>query len=165
MYPLTSSYFTDEALAYEKKLFKTGYVGTELWASISGAFHVLPWDEGRMLINDNGVHKVMSNRCLHRQATMLEGSGQLKGNIICPLHLWSYRTAGDLVKAPRFAETPKCKLQSTGTLAREGYLFEPGNTITSCLDELGERLPSLAGYQLRSVEAYPRRSNWKTFMG
>jgi hypothetical protein len=58
---------------------------------------------------------------------------------------------------------PGCKLPSFSTQAYSGYLFEQVYP-TSWLDELGSRLPSLEGYQLRSIETYPRRSNWKTFM-
>ncbi len=47
----------------------------------------------------DGVLRAMSNVCLHRMSTLLEGSGNKKA-IVCPYHAWSYSLDGSLRGAP-----------------------------------------------------------------
>ncbi len=52
------------------------------------------------VIRDNqGCLRAMSNVCLHRMSTLLEGSGNRR-LIICPYHAWSYTLDGSLRSAP-----------------------------------------------------------------
>lgn len=53
-----------------------------------------------VVIRDNeGALLAMSNVCLHRMSTLLEGSGNKRG-IVCPYHGWSYNLDGTLRAAP-----------------------------------------------------------------
>ena len=47
----------------------------------------------------DGVLRAMSNVCLHRMSTLLEGIGNKKA-IVCPYHAWSYNLDGSLRGAP-----------------------------------------------------------------
>jgi phenylpropionate dioxygenase-like ring-hydroxylating dioxygenase large terminal subunit len=46
----------------------------------------------------------MSNVCLHRMSTLLEGSGNTR-SIVCPYHAWTYNLDGTLRGAPYMKET------------------------------------------------------------
>lgn len=53
-----------------------------------------------MVLRDGqGELKAMSNVCLHRMSTLLEGSGNTK-RIVCPYHAWTYNLDGSLRGAP-----------------------------------------------------------------
>ncbi len=52
-----------------------------------------------VLRDRDGVLRAMSNICRHRMATLLEGSGNLKGRISCPYHAWTYNLDGQLIGA------------------------------------------------------------------
>ena len=47
----------------------------------------------------DGKLRAMSNVCLHRMSTLLEGSGN-KRAIVCPYHAWTYNLDGTLRAAP-----------------------------------------------------------------
>jgi len=47
----------------------------------------------------DGILRAMSNVCLHRMSTLLEGRGN-KRSIVCPYHAWTYNLDGSLRGAP-----------------------------------------------------------------
>lgn len=49
--------------------------------------------------DQDGGLRAMSNVCLHRMSTLLEGSGNVK-SIVCPYHAWTYSLDGGLRGAP-----------------------------------------------------------------
>ncbi len=49
--------------------------------------------------DSSGELRAMSNVCLHRMSTLLEGSGNRKA-IVCPYHAWTYNLDGSLRGAP-----------------------------------------------------------------
>jgi phenylpropionate dioxygenase-like ring-hydroxylating dioxygenase large terminal subunit len=53
-----------------------------------------------IVLRDNGGSlRAMSNVCLHRMSTLLEGRGNTR-SIVCPYHAWTYNTDGTLRGAP-----------------------------------------------------------------
>jgi phenylpropionate dioxygenase-like ring-hydroxylating dioxygenase large terminal subunit len=57
----------------------------------------------------DGRLRAMSNVCLHRMSTLLEGSGN-KRAIVCPYHAWTYNLDGTLRAAPAMTlNTAFCK--------------------------------------------------------
>ncbi|MEO0328517.1 MAG: SRPBCC family protein [Pseudomonadota bacterium] len=52
-----------------------------------------------VLRDREGALKAMSNVCLHRMSTLLEGRGNTK-TIVCPYHAWTYNLDGSLRGAP-----------------------------------------------------------------
>jgi len=67
-----------------------------------------------VLRDREGGLRAMSNVCLHRMSTLLEGSGNTR-SIVCPYHAWTYNLDGTLRGAPFMKET-------TG-FCREAYVL------------------------------------------
>jgi choline monooxygenase len=179
-----SSYF-DEAL-FQRELetiFQRGprYVGHINAVPNLGDYYALPQEnEGRALIRTaNGV-ELVSNICRHRQAVMLKGRGNLGdnakghagGNIICPLHRWTYSggsglsKVGELVGAPHFAQDPCLNLTRYPLREWNGMLFEDnGRDIQADLADMGPaQTLSFEGMVLGHVEQHICNYNWKTFI-
>ena len=174
-----SSYF-DEAL-FQRELdtiFKSGprYVGHQLSVPHPGDYYALPQEgEGRARVrNAQGGIELVSNVCRHRQAVMLKGRGSLQGhgkghaggNIVCPLHRWTYSPGGELLGAPHFSQDPCLNLNNYGLREWNGLLFEDnGRDITADLAGMGPRAQlNFDGYVLDHVEMHECNYNWKTFI-
>ena len=174
-----STYF-DEALFQRElnTLFRQGprYVGHQLAVPHPGDYYALPHEaEGRALVrNAQGGVELVSNVCRHRQAIMLNGRGNLQnqqkgsagGNIVCPLHRWTYAPDGQLLGAPHFAQDPCLNLNNYALQAWNGLLFEDnGRDIAADLAGMGPRAQlNFDGYALDRVELHECHYNWKTFI-
>jgi choline monooxygenase len=175
--PVTS-YF-DQAL-FQRELetiFQQGprYVGHQLAVPNVGDYYALPHEgEGRALVRSaNGV-ELVSNVCRHRQAVMLKGRGSLNtqapgsagGNIVCPLHRWTYAPSGELLGAPHFAHDPCLNLNNYKLREWNGMLFEDnGRDILADLAGMGPAKDlNFDGYALDHVELHECNYNWKTFI-
>ena len=174
--PVTS-YF-DQAL-YEREmdlLFQQGprYVGHALAVPEVGDFMALPQEhEGRALVRNAQGIELISNICRHRQAVMLKGRGNLNnptlnmgGNVVCPLHRWTYASNGQLLGAPHFQQDPCLNLNNYKLREWNGLLFEDnGRDIEADLAHMGPRSQlDFTGYQLDHVELHECNYNWKTFI-
>ncbi|RYF00190.1 MAG: aromatic ring-hydroxylating dioxygenase subunit alpha [Comamonadaceae bacterium] len=174
-----SSYF-DPAL-FQRELdtiFQRGprYVGHQLSVPHAGDYYALPQEgEGRALVrNAQGGVELISNVCRHRQAVMLKGRGTLQGqgkghaggNIVCPLHRWTYAPSGELLGAPHFSHDPCLNLNNYGLREWNGLLFEDnGRDITADLAGMGPMAElSFEGFSLDRVELHECNYNWKTFI-
>ncbi len=173
-----SSYF-DEAL-YQRELssiFQRGprYVGHQLAVPNVGDYYALPHEgEGRALVRTPKGVELISNVCRHRQAIMLKGRGSLDtsqkgsagGNIVCPLHRWTYAPGGQLLGAPHFAHDPCLDLANYKLRDWNGLLFEDnGRDIAADLAGMGPRADlDFSGYALDRVELHECNYNWKTFI-
>jgi phenylpropionate dioxygenase-like ring-hydroxylating dioxygenase large terminal subunit len=175
-----SSYF-DEGLFREeqKRIFPAAprYLGHALALPEVGDYLALAQeDNGRALVrNANGV-ELVSNVCRHRQAVMLQGRGNTGGNIVCPLHRWTYDLEGTLVGAPHFAEDPCLSLKRLpqGELQQwNGLVFEaPSRPASHGLRHVATDLRALGvaaqldfgGYQFHSARLHPCAYNWKSFI-
>ncbi|MEY4676287.1 MAG: Salicylate 5-hydroxylase, large oxygenase component [Pseudomonadota bacterium] len=174
--PVTS-YF-DEALFQREMalLFQQGprYVGHTLAVPEVGDYMALPQEhEGRALVRNAQGIELISNICRHRQAVMLKGRGNLNdparamgGNIVCPLHRWTYGTDGKLLGAPHFQQDPCLNLNNYKLREWNGLLFEDnGRDIEADLANMGPRSQlDFTGYQLDHVELHECNYNWKTFI-
>ena len=174
-----STYF-DEALFQRElnTLFRQGprYVGHQLAVPHPGDYYALPHEaEGRALVrNAQGGIELVSNVCRHRQAIMLNGRGNLQtqqkgsagGNIVCPLHRWTYAPDGQLLGAPHFAQDPCLNLNNYKLQEWNGLLFEDnGRDIAADLAGMGPRAQlNFDGYALDRVELHECNYNWKTFI-
>ena len=173
-----SSYF-DEAL-YQRELasiFQRGprYVGHALAVPHRGDYHALPQENaGRALVRSPQGIELVSNICRHRQAVMLQGRGNLAeqqkgsagGNIVCPLHRWTYAPDGQLLGAPHFSSDPCLNLNNYKLREWNGLLFEDnGRDIAADLAGMGPRAQlDFTGYALDRVEMHECNYNWKTFI-
>ncbi|MGO4307713.1 aromatic ring-hydroxylating oxygenase subunit alpha [Cupriavidus sp. RAF12] len=178
-----ASYCDDEVFALEmERIFAHSslYVGHEKMVPDLGDWRALGHeDNGRVLVrNGNGV-ELISNVCRHRQALMLgqfgpdapkggNCSGNLReraGNIVCPLHGWTYDSNGQLVGAPQFPEKPCRNLDRFPLQNVNGFLFEGKRDAGADLRGLFDR-PELdfGDYVLDHVEMHRCDCNWKTFV-
>ena len=162
-----SAYFDEALYAREMAtLFADSprYVGHTLTVPEPGNFHTLPQEhQGRALVHTPKGVELISNVCRHRQAVILQGRGALDaqtgGNIVCPLHRWTYaaadpRTTGTLIGAPHFAQDPCLNLHNYPLEEWNGLLFETradgaGRSIAADLATLGPRMDlDFSGYAL-----------------
>jgi len=174
-----SSYFDPALFEREKAtLFQRGprYVGHALSVPQAGDYHALPQEgEGRALVRGPGGQvELISNVCRHRQAIMLGGRGTLQeqakgsagGNIVCPVHRWTYSPGGELLGAPHFKHDPCLNLKNYPLREWNGLLFEDnGRDIEADLSGMGPRKElSFDGYTLDRIELHECNYNWKTFI-
>lgn len=174
-----SSYFDDALFRRElDTIFQQGprYVGHQLSVPEPGDYYALPQEgQGRALVrNAQGGIELVSNVCRHRQAVMLKGRGNLRangkghaaGNIVCPLHRWTYSPQGELLGAPHFSHDPCLNLNNYALREWNGLLFEDnGRDIAADLAGMGPRSElSFDGYVLDKVELHECNYNWKTFI-
>jgi choline monooxygenase len=178
-----SSYF-DEALYQRelKEIFQRGprYVGHALSVPNVGDYATLAQEaQGRALVRTPSGIELISNVCRHRQALMLQGRGSIHstqpgtaaGNIVCPLHRWTYsggdtQPAGTLLGAPHFAQDPCLNLNNYPLREWNGLLFEDnGRDIQADLAGMGPRADlDFSGFVLDKVEMHECNYNWKTFI-
>lgn len=166
-----SAYFDVDLFQREMRLlFKQGpgYVGHELMVPEKGSYRTLAAEnEGRILVrNREGNHgiELLSNVCRHRQALMLNGSGQVD-NIVCPLHRWTYDLEGQLLGAPHFGDKPCLHLGKSPLQNWQGLLFEGPRDVHADLGKLGVAKDlDFSGYLLDHVEVHECNYNWKTFI-
>lgn len=166
-------YFDPVQYAKEQTIIFDGlprYIAHELAVPNIGDYYTLPQEsEGRVLIRNADSISLLSNVCRHRQAIMLKGRGHTgpsPGNIVCPLHRWTYNTEGKLLGAPHFEQSPCLNLQRFDLQRWNGLLFEAGKT--SIAEQMAglkaaERF-NFEGYLLDHVEVHECNYNWKTFI-
>src|SRR6476620_9991003 len=176
-----SSYF--DPVLYRRELetiFQQGprYVGHELSVPNNGDYHALPQEgEGRALLRTPRGVELISNVCRHRQAVILKGRGSMQsspasgGNIVCPLHRWTYSgggasPAGTLLGAPHFPEDPCLNLNNYPLQEWTGLLFDAnGKNVQPELPGMGPRADlDFTGLVLDRVEMHECNDNWKTFI-
>ncbi|WP_297724710.1 aromatic ring-hydroxylating dioxygenase subunit alpha [Limnohabitans sp. Rim8] len=177
--PLPVSSYFDNAL-YQREvqaLFQRGprYVGHQLAVPHVGDYLALAQEgSGRALVRSADGVELISNICRHRQAVMLQGRGNLSqqqkgsaaGNIVCPLHRWTYAPDGKLLGAPHFSNDPCLNLNNYKLQEWNGLLFEDnGRDIAADLAQMGPRAQlDFTGYALDRVEMHECNYNWKTFI-
>ncbi|TFZ00335.1 aromatic ring-hydroxylating oxygenase subunit alpha [Ramlibacter humi] len=175
-----SSYFDNALFKREMETFfhrGPRYVGHSLAVPEAGDYYALPQEgEGRALVRTPKGVELVSNVCRHRQAVILRGSGSVNaesgGNIVCPLHRWTYSAgqssvpAGALLGAPHFAQDPCLDLNRWKLREWNGLLFEDnGRDVAAEL--AGMRVLkelSFEGMVLDHVELHHCDYNWKTFI-
>jgi phenylpropionate dioxygenase-like ring-hydroxylating dioxygenase large terminal subunit len=168
---LPVSWYFDPAI-YQRELevfFRHGpnYVGHELMAPHANDYRALEMTNGAWaLVNNGGSVEMVSNICRHRQAVMLKGAGQLPaGNIVCPLHRWTYDGSGQLLGAPHFPQQPCLHLPNKPLQKWNGMLFEGPRDIAADLSRLGcAKDLDFSGHVLNKVEVTEYNFNWKTFI-
>jgi choline monooxygenase len=163
-----SWYFDARVLELEwQLLFRQGpgYIGHELMVPRPGDYHTLAWkDHSQFLVRNRNAVELLSNVCRHRQAIMLQGSGNAQ-NIVCPVHHWTYDLQGELLGAPHFGDTPCLNLGATRLQNWQGLLFEGPREVGSDLAACSaNRHFDFSGYLLDKIEFFEFKQNWKTFV-
>ncbi|MBF6615179.1 MAG: aromatic ring-hydroxylating dioxygenase subunit alpha [Candidimonas sp.] len=178
-----SSYFDPDVFAQEQeRIFKNSaiYIGHEKLVPEVGDWRTLAQEHaGRVLVRNAGGVELISNVCRHRQAIMLGGrTGQVTdpgsahgnlqdtgGNIVCPLHRWTYSKQGKLLGAPQFPQTPCMDLARYTLKNCHGLLFEGPRDPAADMAALFQRPEfDFSDYVLDHVEVHQCHYNWKTFI-
>jgi phenylpropionate dioxygenase-like ring-hydroxylating dioxygenase large terminal subunit len=169
-----SAYFDPDLFRREQEsLFRQAprYLGHELSVPEVGDFYALPQEgDGRALVRTERGVELISNVCRHRQAVMLRGRGQGGGNIVCPLHRWTYDLHGQLIGAPHFADDPCLNLTNYPVQTWNGMVFEApargrGRHVATDLAQLGPIADlDFHGYVFDRVQLHECDYNWKTFI-
>lgn len=124
-----------------------------------------------VLRGEDGGLRALSNVCLHRMSTLLEGCGHVRA-IVCPYHAWTYNLDGTLRGAPFMAQTTGfCKSDYRLPAIRcEEWLGWVYVTLDSAAAPVSQRLASLAamiapyameGYVECFRETHVWNTNWK----
>jgi choline monooxygenase len=170
--PLPVARYFDAPLFERERntLFRHGprYVGHALAVPAPGDFHTLAQEgDGRALVRTADGVELVSNVCRHRQALMLRGRGhQGGGNIVCPLHRWTYDLHGRLIGAPHFEHDPCLNLNNYPLQQWNGLLFEAnGCKVATDLAALGARAElDFSGYVYDRTYLHECDYNWKSFI-
>jgi phenylpropionate dioxygenase-like ring-hydroxylating dioxygenase large terminal subunit len=168
-----NAYFDPDLFRREtEQLFRRAprYVGHELAVPEVGDYHALPQEgEGRALVRTADGVELISNVCRHRQAVMLRGRGNRPGgNVVCPLHRWTYDLHGQLIGAPHFPDDPCLNLNNYPVQTWNGLVFEAGRDGRKVAQELARIGPlrdlDFSGYVFDHVQLHECDYNWKTFI-
>ncbi|HRI17872.1 MAG TPA: aromatic ring-hydroxylating dioxygenase subunit alpha, partial [Burkholderiaceae bacterium] len=145
------------------------YLGHELAVPEIGDHLALVQEgEGRALVRTPAGVELISNVCRHRQAIILRGRGSAArgGNIVCPLHRWTYDLHGRLLGAPHFADDPCLNLRNEPLQRWNGLCFESGGTDVAA--EFGaidsQHGLQFQGHVLDRIHVHECDYNWKTFI-
>ena len=166
----------------QKSIFEqfSRYVGHQKSVPQPGDWRSLSHENnGRVLVRSQNGIELLSNVCRHRQALMLGGQtgnvtgntnnyGNLSdtgGNIVCPLHRWTYDKQGQLLGAPHFEHSPCLNLERFALKECHGLLFEGSREPLAELGNLFKRPEfDFSDYVLDHVEVHQCNYNWKTFI-
>ncbi|WP_083654927.1 aromatic ring-hydroxylating dioxygenase subunit alpha [Burkholderia sp. SRS-W-2-2016] len=87
------------------------------------------------------------------------------GNIVCPLHRWTYDGKGELIGAPEFERKPCRNLERFALKHCHGLLYEGPREPADDMARVFARPEfDLSGYVLDHVETHTCHYNWKTFI-
>jgi len=183
---LPGSAYTDPlAFAVEQeRIFERAWTCVALAADLDapGAFRtVTVGRESVVLVRGrDGLVRGFLNVCRHRGARVCaEPSGQLRRNLQCPYHAWTYDFTGKLIAAPNLTSMPDVDRVEYGLLAvhlREwlGYVWiclgdDPPSFEDDVLRDVVTRLGDVASIEHYDVErltlgrriTYDVAANWK----
>ncbi len=178
-----NAYFDDTIFKKEQaRIFDASalYVGHEKLVPDVGDWRTLSQEQaGRVLLRNAEGVRLLSNVCRHRQAVMLGGragdvtsstlnAGNLRasgGNIVCPLHRWTYDNQGTLLGAPQFDSNPCKNLQQFPLQHCHGLLFEGARDPAADMAALFARPEfDFSDYVFDRAIVHECNYNWKTFI-
>ncbi|MCG5076882.1 aromatic ring-hydroxylating oxygenase subunit alpha [Paraburkholderia tagetis] len=116
---------------------------------------------GRHSNNGNGGNSGNAVHAPHTRGN-LAATG---GNIVCPLHRWTYDARGELIGAPEFERKPCRNLERFALRHCHGLLYEgPREPARDMASVFARPEFDFSGYVLDHVETHTCRYNWKTFI-
>ncbi len=163
-------YFDEETLDRERRrLFAAGpsYVGHDATVAQAGDYVALEGEhDGRVLARGtDGVVRLVSNVCRHRQAALVTGRGRAK-HLVCPMHNWAYDLTGKQVAAPHFDALPCLDLPTRPLSQWNNLLFTVPGDAAIDLAPISKwpELTASADYALVRTDSGLVPLNWKLFM-
>ena len=121
-----------------------------------------------VLRDREGSLRTMSNVCLHRMSTLLQGRGNTK-SIVCPYHAWTYNLDGKLRGAPAMTQNEgfckdHYKLPQVRCEEWLGWVFvclDPDAAPVA--DQLSEVAEMISGYDMANYsESFHEEHVWDT---
>jgi Rieske 2Fe-2S family protein len=183
---LAGSYYTDPAIfsLEQSRVFESMWFCAVRSDDLAtpGSFRSVQVGRESVLVvrGRDGALRAFLNVCRHRGARLCtEESGQVKRNLQCPYHAWTYGLDGKLVAAPNLPNMPDIDRTQYGLIPvhlREwlGYAWvcladEPPSFEQDVQGAVVERLGELAaidGYDVDELEVgrrivYDVKANWK----
>ena len=124
-----------------------------------------------VLRDKDSTLKAMSNVCLHRMSTLLEGQGNAR-SIVCPYHAWTYNLDGTLRGAPAMTQNngfckEHYKLPQVRCEEWMGWAFITLNSDANPVAEELVKVEKLVGdydminYRQTFFETHVWDTNWK----
>lgn len=181
--PRPTHYVDESQLSVERdRIFNQSslYVGHEKSLPTIGDWRALSQESmGRVLVRTPSGLELVSNVCRHRQGLMLgnpaswgnraaSNTGNLSatgGNIVCPLHRWTYNPQGELLGAPHFPQKPCLNLERFSLHNCYGLHFEGPRNPALDMGKLFNRPEfDFSNYVFDRVQVHPCHYNWKTFV-
>ena len=179
-----AAYFDDALLRRERELLFAkdgpGYAGHALMVPNLADYAVLATRNNAQALTrtrraegadgETGGVNLISNICRHRQAMMLDGRGSLAqngGNVVCPLHRWTYSGEGELIGAPHFPCNPALNLANKSLKSWNGLLFDGLRDPVVDLEKLSTQTRQtldFSGYVFDRAVTHECNYNWKTFV-
>jgi choline monooxygenase len=181
--PNLANYLDEKQLAVERDfIFNQAslYIGHEKGVPQLGDWRALSQENmGRVMVRTPSGLELVSNICRHRQGLMLGNqagwgnrtasiTGNLSetgGNIVCPLHRWTYNPKGELLGAPHFPQNPCLNLERFNLQNCHGLHFEGPRDPNLDIGKLFKRPEfDFSNYVFDRAEVHPCHYNWKTFI-
>ncbi len=181
--PNLANYLDEKQLAVECDIIfnqSSLYIGHEKGVPQLGDWRALSQENmGRVMVRTPSGLELISNICRHRQGLMLGNqagwgnrtasiTGNLSetgGNIVCPLHRWTYNPKGELLGAPQFPQNPCLNLERFNLQDCHGLHFEGPRDPNLDIGKLFKRPEfDFSNYVFDRAEVHPCHYNWKTFI-
>jgi len=177
---LPGYYYYDEGIFEREKssIFYHSwlYAGHVCLLDKPGKFVVRDIGDQSVLIvrHQDGQLRGFHNVCQHRAHRLLEGEGELRANIVCPYHNWTYQLSGELKHARgteqlEYFDAASVCLQRVNIEVFHGFVFynfdhdaQPMSTQFAALgDELRSFSPNAPSLRRAYRREYPIKANWK----
>jgi phenylpropionate dioxygenase-like ring-hydroxylating dioxygenase large terminal subunit len=183
---LPGHYYTDPEIfrQEQERLFESMWFCAVRAADLAkpGAFRTIQVGRESVLITRSrtGELRAFLNVCRHRGARLcLEEAGEVRRNLQCPYHAWTYDLDGKLIAAPNLVKMPDVDRTEYGLVKvalREwlGYAWvcladEPPSFEETVMDAAVERLGNVAAIDHYGTEnlalgkriTYDVKANWK----
>ncbi|MEJ3658436.1 aromatic ring-hydroxylating dioxygenase subunit alpha [Actinomycetes bacterium KLBMP 9759] len=183
---LAGNYYTDPAIfaREQERIFERSWTCVALAADLAGPGAFQKVQAGResvvLVRGRDGALRAFLNVCRHRGAQLCtEETGQLRRNLQCPYHAWTYDLSGKLVAAPNLTSMPDVDRDRYGLMPvhiREwlGYVWiclgeDPPSFEEDVVGEVVTRLGDVESIERYGVDGlalgrrirYDVAANWK----
>ena len=129
---------------------------------------VVDYLSDRYLITKTDKYNLLLNKCIHKNAKLIENSSEVKKNhIICPIHFWCYDFDGKLKTAPltdMSHSNEKLSIESKSKIFEwQGFLFSNSKIIEDMKSSKFLENFDFSKYKFVSYDKSEQIGNWKEY--